>query len=303
MSSRRLSKVFRGFIDSLAYKELTDKVFEEAASKLFIELVESDVAVEVAEGIIDNLRRRVVGSKLQRGTNVKEYLEAELRSALLEIFGKTGSVDFENLAVEVVKKMGVFKVVFLGPNGHGKTTTIGKLAYRLRKKGLKVIIGAADTFRAGAIEQVSEIASRAGASVVSLGYGADPAAVAFEAVERARRGGYDVVLVDTAGRMHTKKNLVDEMKKIVRVVEPNFKIFVGDALTGNDMVEMARTFHSEVGFEGSIVSKFDVDVKGGVVVSLVYVTGKPVLYVGTGQRLEDLEPFDYKKFIDSILGG
>ncbi|MGB9709700.1 MAG: signal recognition particle-docking protein FtsY [Infirmifilum sp.] len=301
MSARKLSKIFREFVDTLAFKELTPERFDEAASKLFIELVQSDVAVEVAEGIIGDLRSKVVGQRIQRGRSVKEFLESELRATLQEVFERAGWIDLEKLAMEQARQKGVFKVIFLGPNGHGKTTTIGKLSYRFSKKGLRVLIAAADTFRAGAIEQVSQIASLAGAGVFSMGYGADPAAVAYEAVERARRGGYNVVMIDTAGRMHTKKNLMDEMKKIIRVVEPDFKIFVGDALTGNDAVEMARSFHSEVGIDGSIVSKFDADVKGGVVVSLVYVTGRPVLYVGTGQRLEDLEPFDYKSFIDSLL--
>ncbi|MEZ0345392.1 MAG: signal recognition particle-docking protein FtsY [Infirmifilum sp.] len=301
MAARRLSRVFKEFVDTLAYKEFTEERFEEAASRLFIELVENDVAVEVAEGIVNDLRMRVVGQRVQRGRDTREFLKSELRKVLLEIFEKAGSVDFEGLVVESIKKRGIFKVVFLGPNGHGKTTTIGKLAYRLRAKGLKVLVGAADTFRAGAIEQLSQIAAQAGVGVVNLGYGADPAAVAYEAVERAKRNAYDVVLIDTAGRLHTKKNLMEEMKKIIRVAEPDFRVFVGDALTGNDVVEMGRTFYSEVGFDGSIVTKFDADVKGGSVVSLVYITGKPVLYVGTGQRIVDLEPFEYKSFVESLL--
>lgn len=289
----------RGFVEALAYKELTEEHFEEHASKLLFDLVENDVAVDVAEAIINELRDRVVGRRLQRGKNPGVLLRDELIAVLQEVFKKAGRVDFEELAASKADKP--FKVVFLGPNGHGKTTTIGKVAYRLRTRGLKVLVGAADTFRAGAIEQLAKVCEAAGVDLVSLGYGADPAAVAYEVVERARRQRYDVVLVDTAGRMHTKRNLMDEMKKITRVMEPDFKVFVGDALTGNDAVEIARTFQAEVGIDGSIVTKFDVDVKGGVVVSLVYTTGRPVLYVGTGQRLEDLEVFDYERFVKSLF--
>ncbi len=298
---RGLSKVFREFVEYLAYKEVTTESFEEASSRLLLELVENDVAFDAAEGVISRLRERVVGQRVKRGISTLEFIRNELRAVLLEIFERAGSIDLEQEVSKSAGKGEPYKVVFLGPNGHGKTTTIGKLAYRLRLRGLKVVIGAADTFRAGAIEQVSRIAASAGAQLVSLGYGADPAAVAYEAVEMARKRGFDVVLIDTAGRMHTKKNLMEEMKKIVRVVEPNFRVFVGDALTGNDAVEMARTFLEEVGFEGNIITKYDADTKGGVVVSVVYATGRPVLYVGTGQGLQDLEPFDYRKFVESLL--
>ncbi|PLJ77146.1 signal recognition particle-docking protein FtsY [Infirmifilum sp. SLHALR2] len=296
-----LSRVFREFVRSLAYKEITPESFDEASSKLLLELVENNVALEVAEGLIAQLRERVVGRSVKRGSSVAEFIREELKAVLLDVFERAGVFNLER---EVsVRKGGAepYKVVFLGPNGHGKTTTIGKLAYRLRLRGYRVVIAAADTFRAGAIEQVSQIASMSGAFLVSLGYGADPAAVAYEAVERARKQGFDVVLVDTAGRMHTRRNLMDEMRKIIRVVEPDFRVFVGDALTGNDAVEMARTFFEEVGFDGSIVTKFDADTKGGVVLSIVYTTGRPILYVGAGQKLEDLHPFDFRNFVDSLL--
>jgi fused signal recognition particle receptor len=193
------------------------------------------------------------------------------------------------------------KVVFVGPNGHGKTTTIAKVAYRLIARGLSVVLAAADTWRAGAIEQLKHHAEAIGAHVVEHGYGADPAAVAYDAVAYARKRGIDVVLVDTAGRLQTDVNLMEEVSKIVRVVKPHFKIFVGDALTGNDALDQALKFNQYVGLDGGILTKVDADAKGGAALSFVYATGKPVLYVGTGQKYNDLQPFTVEWFLEKVL--
>src|SRR3989475_7498051 len=194
-----------------------------------------------------------------------------------------------------------FVVMFVGVNGTGKTTTIAKLAYHIMKKGYTCVVAAADTFRAGAIEQLEKHAEAVGFKLIKHNAGADPAAVAFDAVEHARARRRDVVLIDTAGRMQTNTNLMDQMKKIKRVANPHMVVFVGDALAGNDAVEQARTFYEAVGFDAAILSKIDADAKGGAALSIAYSVGKPILFVGTGQGYDDLQVFDPRWMVEKIF--
>ncbi|ABL77838.1 signal recognition particle-docking protein FtsY [Thermofilum pendens] len=301
MPKLSLGKVFSAIIEEVAYTELDEKTLKRHADAFVLRLVEAGVALEVAEALVADLSGRISGKKLGRFADKRKALLDELRALIRDVFLSAGSVDLDGLVKRGVAGKGFFSILFLGPNGHGKTTTVAKLAYRFRKQGYRVAIAAADTFRAGSIEQVSQWASRAGAEVVSLGYNADPAAVAYEAVKKGEKGDFQVVLIDTAGRMHTKKNLMDEMKKIARVASPDFKVFVGDALVGNDAVEQAKTFFSEVGFDGSILTKFDADIRGGAALSVVYVTKKPLLYVGTGQGIEDLKEFNVEEYLGMLF--
>jgi len=193
-------------------------------------------------------------------------------------------------------------IVFIGINGTGKTTSIAKLAYILQKKGRSVILAASDTYRSGSIEQLEEHARRVGVRVIRHQYGADPAAVAFDAVSYARAHSINVVLIDTAGRMQTNKNLLEEMRKIVRVTSPDLTILVVDALTGNDAVEQGKIFSEAVKIDGIILAKLDADVKGGSAISLSYIMGKPVAMVGTGQKYDDLEPFQPEAIVKNIMG-
>ena len=195
-----------------------------------------------------------------------------------------------------------FVIVFVGFNGSGKTTTIAKLAHWLKKNGLSVVIAASDTFRAGAIEQLEEHAKRVGVRVIKHDYGADPAAVAYDAIQHAKARGIDVVLVDTAGRNELNRNLMDEMRKIVRVTKPDLVIFVGDALAGNAVVEQARQFNDAVRIDGVILTKLDADARGGAALSISHAIGAPILFVGVGQGYDDLKPFDEKWFVDRIFG-
>lgn len=301
MPKLSLGKVFSAIIEEVAYTELDEKTLKRHADAFVLRLVEAGVALEVAEALVADLSGRISGKKLGRFADKRKALLDELRALIRDVFLSAGSVDLDGLVKRGVAGKGFFSILFLGPNGHGKTTTVAKLAYRFRKQGYRVAIAAADTFRAGSIEQVSQWASRAGAEVVSLGYNADPAAVAYEAVKKGEKGDFQVVLIDTAGRMHTKKNLMDEMKKIARVASPDFKVFVGDALVGNDAVEQAKAFFSEVGFDGSILTKFDADTRGGAALSVVYVTKKPLLYVGTGQGIEDLKEFNVEEYLGMLF--
>uniref|UniRef100_A0A7C4F9M2 Signal recognition particle-docking protein FtsY n=1 Tax=Thermofilum pendens TaxID=2269 RepID=A0A7C4F9M2_THEPE len=302
MASRGLSKVFSALLEKLKYSEFSENDLGKIEEEFLLLLVENDVALEVAEGILHQLTLRLSRLRIPRLSDKEKIAYEELRRLLTEIFEKSPQLSIEkDLERQADQRGEPLSVVFLGPNGHGKTTTVAKLAYRFSSKGYRVVIAAADTFRAGAIEQLKELAERAGADLVSMGYGADPAAVAYEAYMYSVKRRADILLVDTAGRMHTRKNLMEEMRKIVRVLNPRYRIFVGDALVGNDAVDQARMFFEEVGFDGSILTKFDADTKGGIVLSIVYITSRPILYVGTGQRLHDLTEFNYRKYLEEIL--
>ncbi|MCK4491255.1 MAG: signal recognition particle-docking protein FtsY, partial [Candidatus Altiarchaeales archaeon] len=195
------------------------------------------------------------------------------------------------------------KLIFVGVNGTGKTTTIAKVARYLMRNNLSVVLAAGDTFRAGAIEQISRHAQNLGVNTIKHQKGADAAAVIYDAIEHARSKGIDVVLADTAGRMQTNINLMDELRKITRVNKPHLSIFVGDALTGNDAVDQAKKFNDAIGVDAIILTKMDADAKGGSALSIVNETRRPIIFMGTGQNLEDLEEFDREWFVAEIIGG
>ncbi len=261
-------------------------------------LLESDVALEVVEEISSSLKERLVGRKKKIGQSLSDVVLEELKEIIREILSKN-YYDFDEY-VEKVKKRPLH-IIFVGVNGTGKTTTIAKLAYRLMNSGYSVVLAAGDTFRAGAIEQLEEHGKRLGIRVIKHKPGADPAAVIYDALKHAESKGIDVVLSDTAGRMHTKKNLIDQLEKIKRVTKPDLTIFVDESLAGNDAVERARMFNEAVGIDGSILTKIDADPKGGTAISVSFVTEKPVLFVGTGQNYEDLEKFDPEWLINRIF--
>ncbi len=296
--AKSLSKV----AEKITTKTLSEKDVEEQLQDLLIELVESDVAFETAEKIVNGLKEKLVGMQVPRGTDVSKFVENVIRETLLEIV-KTGwrQIDLVKEAREKCSKGRPLVLVFLGVNGVGKTTTIAKFAYMFKKAGLTPVIAAADTFRAGAQEQLRMHAERIGAVFVGGRYGADPASVAYDAIELAKSRGYCVVLIDTAGRMHTDVDLMEELKKIVRVAKPDYKILVVDALTGNDAVEQAKFFDEAVGVDFVVLTKFDADAKGGTAISVVDTIKKPILYLGTGQRYEDLEYMEPARLVEKLL--
>jgi fused signal recognition particle receptor len=224
----------------------------------------------------------------------------ELKAILKEILDKN-KFDFDDYVKSELKKKKPLNIIFVGVNGTGKTTTIAKFAKRLMDNGYSVVIAAGDTFRAGAIEQLEEHAKRLGVKLIKHRTGADPAAVIYDAVRHAEAKGLDIVLADTAGRMHTKKNLIDQLEKIKRVTEPDLTIFVDESIAGNDAVERARMFNEAVGIDGSILTKLDADPKGGTAISISYITGKPILYLGIGQSYDDLKKFDSEWLLDRIF--
>jgi len=294
-------KVLRRVVARIARRELTPADVEDVIWELQVGLLESDVAVPVSDKIIDRTKELLKGRKLGLTEDPKELVEEILRQAIREVLSTEKKVDVLELIKTKRAKGEPAVFVFLGINGHGKTTTVAKFAKYIVDHGYKPILAAADTFRAAGIEQLEIHADRLGLEVVKQRRGADAAAVAFDAIAHAKAKGFDVVLIDTAGRMQTDVNLMDEMKKIVRVSKPDLKIFVGDALTGNDAVEQASTFDKAVGIDGSILCKMDADARGGAALSITQVTGKPILFLGTGQDYKDLVEFDPDSLLKALF--
>jgi fused signal recognition particle receptor len=267
-------------------KKISEKTFDELFWDMELVLLENNVAVEVIEKIKDDLKESLVDKPIPRGKTTSLILDS-LKKSIGDLFD-VGELD----VVELAKSKKPFVICFVGINGSGKTTTIAKMVQLFKNKGMSCVMAAADTFRAAAIDQLQEHADKLKVRLIKHDYGADAAAVAFDAVRHAESKGIDVVLIDTAGRMHSNVNLMDEMKKIIRVAKPDLKIFVGESITGNDCTEQAKRFDETIGIDGVILSKADIDEKGGAAISVSYVTKKPILFLGTGQEYKDLQKFE-----------
>ncbi len=287
-----------GIIKRIAERVTTKKIsgaqFEEFFWELEVAMLENNIAVEVIEKIKEDLKREVVNVPIKRG-RIQETIFMVLKESIKGLF-KEQKLD---LAKRIEKKK-PFIICFVGINGSGKTTTIAKFANMLKKQGKTVVLAASDTFRAAAIDQLEMHANKLGIKIIKQDYGSDAAAVAFDAIKHAEAKKDDTVLIDTAGRMHSNTNLVDEMKKIVRVAKPDLILFIGESITGNDCVEQAKRFNDAIGIDGIVLSKADVDEKGGAAISISYVTKKPILYLGVGQGYDDLEEFNVQKILNSI---
>jgi len=277
---------------------LEEKDLDEPLWALEMALLESDVALPVAEEIVKDVKQDLIGAKKKIGADTGQLAEDALRKALLSLLSKN-RLDFDEYVQKAQKPV---KILFVGVNGTGKTTSIAKVARYLMDHGYSVVLAAGDTFRAGAIEQLEVHGNNLGLKVVKHKTGGDPAAVIFDAIEYARAHNKDVVLADTAGRLHTNINLMDQMRKIVRVTKPDLLIFVDEAIAGNDAVERARLFNESVPIGGSILTKTDADAKGGSAISIAYITGKPVLFLGVGQTYPDLVKFEPAWLVDRLMG-
>jgi fused signal recognition particle receptor len=286
------------FTDGFLGKRLKEGTIDDVLDDLEIVMLESDVALPVIERLRRDLRRELAGKKLRFGVEAEQAIRTSLEHAVRGILSRPPIDLVQAIRAHATKP---YVVLFVGVNGTGKTTTVAKLAVWLRGQGVSSVIAAGDTFRAGAIEQLLVHGERLGIRVVRQQEGSDPAAVAFDAVEHARAKGVDVVLVDTAGRQHTNENLIEEAKKIRRVVAPALTIFVGDALSGNDVVEQARLFDKAIGIDGLILTKLDADVKGGAALSATFVTKKPILFVGVGQGYPDFKKFDPDWMVERLF--
>ncbi len=278
---------------------LDDKDLEKPLEGLEIALLESDVALSVAEEIISSVKKELVGKRKRWGVDTEGLVKGAIRDALLKVFSADAELDFEEFVAKSEKPV---NIVFVGVNGTGKTTSIAKVAKKVLGAGYSVVIASADTYRAGATEQIETHASNLGIKVIKHRYGADPAAVVYDAMKYARANRKDVILTDTAGRMHTSINLMEQLKKICRVTKPDLVIFVDEAVAGNDAVERAKKFNEAVGIDASMLTKVDVDAKGGAAISIAHSTSKPILFLGTGQGYDDLENFDAEWLVDRLLG-
>jgi fused signal recognition particle receptor len=296
-----LRDAFSSAAKSFSEKELKEKDIEDILFQLEISLLESDVASEVIDSIKSDLKEKLIGTKVNK-KEIEKFVKDSLIQSISTLFDNAGKIDlFSN--IDSKKQTGQpYLILFVGINGTGKTTTLAKLAYLLQKSKYSIVVAAADTFRAGAIEQLKEHTNRLNLKLVAQNYGSDPAAVSRDAVLYAKSHKIDCVLIDTAGRMQTSKNLMDQIEKITNVVKPDFKIFVGDSLAGNDTVNQAKEFHEHTKFDAAILTKSDADARGGAALSIVKITSTPVLYVGVGQEYPDLKVFDKELFLENVFG-
>lgn len=289
-------------VEKISKTELGGQQFDTLLEDLKITLAENDVAYPVAERICDAMKQKATSIQVSRLSDRRKPAEVIIREVLLDLLKESGESSFFE-KIEMKKQAHEPAViVFVGINGTGKTTTIAKIAYLLKQRGYTLVIACADTYRTGSIEQLEEHARRIGVKTVKHTYGADAAAVAFDAINHARANALNAVLIDTAGRMQTKRNLLEEMKKIVRVSSPDFVMLVVDSLTGNDAVQQGRSFSQSVRIDGITLTKLDADAKGGSAISLVAEIGKPMIFAGTGQAYEDLISFDPTTIVDKIVG-
>ncbi len=285
---------FSRLVSKISSAKLTQEQFNEIFEELEITLLENNVALEAVDKIKESLFKSLVGQEVKKQDAEKKVLES-LKDSVLSVL-----IEPPNFIEQINSHKGVFTILFFGINGAGKTTSIAKIAHLLKKNHISCVLAAADTFRAASIEQLKTHGERIEVTVVSSQYGADPASVAFEAKKYAEKNHIKVVLIDTAGRMYTKENLLKEMEKIVRVSQPNLKIFVGESITGNDAIEQARTFNETIGIDGIILSKADIDEKAGTILSVSHVTKKPIYFLGIGQGYDDLEVFSKKTVLKNL---
>ena len=297
----KLRQGLKGIVNRINSSGLTEKDLDPILWDLQLQLIGNDVSVEVAEKVCSELKERLLGEDAPRFGDKSKLIHDSLKASLESVMNGSDRVDLLKLVSEAQARGEPFVVMFVGINGTGKTTTIAKLSRLLMDKGFTVVLASADTYRAGAIEQLEEHGRRLGVKVIRHRYGSDAAAVGFDAVEHAKARGVDVVLIDTAGRMQTNRNLMDELKKMKRVVQPDLTIMILDSLIGNDATEQAMTFNEQVGFDAAVLTKVDADAKGGSSLSVSYLTGKPVIYVGVGQEYKDLQPFDVEWFAERLL--
>jgi len=298
----RLKSGVSSLVQKFSQKDLSDKDISQILDEFLLVLVQNDVAYDVAKQICGSLRQKLEITQVRRFSDATEPAKTVLRDVLLELLKGGGEESFFKVLDE---SKGLHKpavILFVGVNGTGKTSTIAKIGYMLSRKGYSVLIAAADTYRTGSIEQIEEHARRIGIRTIKHDYGGDAAAVAFDAANYASAHGTNAVLIDTAGRMQTNKNLLEEMKKIARVAKPNLTILVVDALTGNDAVEQGRAFSQAVNIDGVILTKLDADAKGGSAISMATIIGKPILFATVGQNYNDLIPFEPEQMVEKIVG-
>jgi len=277
---------------------IEEEDLEDPLWDLEMALLESDVEMNVAEEILDTIREKMIGETRAQVTSTGELVSEALGDALLEVIS-VGQFDFDERIAEADKPV---VIIFTGVNGVGKTTSIAKLSRYFENQGLSTVLANGDTYRAGANEQIRKHADNLGHKLISHDQGGDPAAVLYDAVEYAEAHDVDVVLGDTAGRLHTSSDLMAQLEKIDRVVDPDMTLFVDEAVAGQDAVQRAKKFNEAAEIDGAILTKADADSQGGAAISIAYVTGKPILFLGTGQGYDDLTRFEPEALVADLLG-
>lgn len=276
------------------------QALENILEELETDLLMADMGHDAVSDVMTTLRGSLIGARLNRKADLNEVIEKALRASLLSLL-QAGYWDFDKTVKSFASQGTPVSIMMVGVNGTGKTTTSAKIANRLKNQGYSVVLAAADTFRAGAIDQLANHAERLGVRCIRSQRGGDAAAVARDAVESATARGEDIVIIDTAGRMQNKINLMEELRKVHRVTRPHLVLFVADALAGNDAVVQAREFQRMLSFDGAVLCKLDTDAKGGAALSISHTTGRPIVLAGVGQGYDDLRDFDPDWLIDSIL--
>jgi fused signal recognition particle receptor len=297
----KLRKGFSNLVNKVVTTELKTEKLRPVLGDFKLSLIENDVAVSVADHICEEMEQRLDGVQVKRLEDRGKIVRANLDEILLNVLTTNEKIDLLKRVEERRKSNEPYVILFVGINGTGKTTSIAKVANFLMRNGYSVVLACSDTYRAGSIEQLEEHARRLGVRMIKHNYGADPAAVAYDAISHAKAQGINAVLIDTAGRIQTNRNLMNELQKIKRVIGPDVTVLTVDALTGNDAVMQAEEFHKTIGIDGTILTKVDADVKGGSALSVTYVTKKPIVFIGTGQRYQDLQEFDPEQFTKMIL--
>jgi len=280
---------------------ISEKDADPFIESLKLGLLQSDVNYDVADRVADGIRRTLVGREVS-SRSIEHDIRQCIRDSIMGVLTKSSEIDImKRVAAKRLENQLPYKILFVGPNGAGKTTTMAKMASMLIANGITCVLSASDTFRAAAIEQTAYHASRLGINVIKGAYGADPASVAFDAIAHAKAHGIMVVLIDSAGRQETNKSLIEELKKISRVTNPDLKIFIGESISGNALLEQVKAIDEAVRIDGIILTKLDVDAKGGNTLSILSDTTIPILYFGTGEKYSDMMPYDPQFIVDNIL--
>lgn len=292
----------KGFFQKIFSKvtkyKISEEEFEEYSEALEMLLLENNVALEVAEKIIEKIKKEILEKEFSK-KEIEEEINSSFKKAIEEVLIEPFDL-VERAKSKKEQEKKPYVILFCGINGTGKTTSIAKITKLFEKNKLSCILAAGDTFRAASIEQLNKHGDKLNVKVISHEYGSDPASVGFDAIKYAEKNKIDCVLIDTAGRMHTEKNLMSQIEKVAKVTKPDCKIFVGESITGNDIIEQVKAFDNSVHIDGIILSKADIDEKGGTALSVGYITNKPILYLGIGQEYEDLEKFDKQKFMEKL---
>ena len=297
----QLRKSVSKIVKKVTLTDFSAKTITKVCEQLKDVLIKNEVAVKTADDICKLLAAELMKTEHTRFSNTKNLILLSLRKVILSILSPPQEIDLIQMVNNSKKKKAPLVIAFFGVNGVGKTLSIAKIGKYLQERGYSCVFAAGDTYRAGSIQQIQKHGEKLGIRVIAQTYGADAAAVSYDAINHAISRNIDVVLIDTAGRIETSSNLMAELQKICKVTEPDLKIFVGDALTGNALISQVKLFNEKIGIDAAILNKIDADVKGGAAVSVTHISKKPILFIGIGQEYSDLQSFVPEEIVDNII--